>query len=129
MSQSPNTTESIDTPATTSLGEVVKPPRDSFWHPGFDLIPFYMLGILQICDWHSTLRAIGHGRRELNPFILSCEPYIGLIAAVSLFKLMGLAITAGYATFCRESRHRKRLKIPLYLLILIYGMTVINNYS
>lgn len=129
MPQSPNITETIDEAATTKSDDVVNAPRRSFWHPGFDLIPFFMIGFLQICDWHSTLRAIGHGRRELNPIILSAEPYIGLIAAVSLFKLMGLFVTAGYGAASREYRHRKRLKIPLYLLILIYGMTVINNYS
>lgn len=129
MSQLPTINESLDSPSTADLDQVEEGPRRSFWHPAFDLIPFFMLAILQICDWHSTLRAIGHGRRELNPFILSAEPYIGLIAAVSLFKLMGLAVTAGYGAASREYRHRKRLKIPLYLLILIYGMTVINNYS
>lgn len=91
--------------------------------------PFVALAVLQVLDFHSTLLALRDGRSETNPLILSVAGYIGVIPAVSVFKIAALFLTAGYFYYARYKKRGFFMSIPLYVVIFIYAITVLNNYS
>lgn len=90
---------------------------------------FAIIAILQVLDWHSTFRALGQGREELNPAILWLAVHLGMAGAVTVVKLIALAITAGYFRLSTPYHARNRLLVPLTLVALAYLVVVLNNYS
>ena len=90
---------------------------------------FAIIAMLQVLDWHSTFRALGQGREELNPAILWLAGYLGMAAAVIATKLVALVITAGYYRVSAPYHARNVLLMPLSLVALAYLVVVLNNYS
>lgn len=91
--------------------------------------PFVTLAVLQVLDFHSTLLAMREGRSETNPLILSVAGHIGLLPAVSVFKIAALFLTVAYFYYARDKKRGFFMSIPLYSVIFIYAITVLNNYS
>jgi hypothetical protein len=95
----------------------------------FRIWPFLALAILQVLDFHSTVLAMQQGRDETNPLILSVAVHIGLLPAVSVFKIAALLLTVAYFYYAKGKRRGLFMSIPLYSVIFIYAVTVLNNYS
>lgn len=91
--------------------------------------PFLTLAILQVLDFHSTVLAMQQGRSETNPLILSVAGQIGLLPAVSVFKIVALLLTVAYFYYAKDKKRGFFIFIPLYSVICIYAVTVLNNYS
>lgn len=94
-----------------------------------EALPFVILACLQLLDWHSTVLAIADGRQEQNPLILGLANAVGLISAVSIFKAVALLLTAIYFAFSKQYRKNALYKAVLYCVLIVYSITIINNYS
>ena len=99
-------------------------PRLSLFTTGL----FIAIAILQLLDWHSTFRALGKGAGEANPYILSLAKIVGLMPAVSLFKIIALLLTALYFSASRKHQFKKVLSVPLGIIAFFYSIVVYNNY-
>lgn len=88
-----------------------------------------LLALLQVFDWHSTLRAAGSGRGEINPLILGLAACIGFTAAVTAAKSAALVLIAAY--YLVVSRFGRALwpSVSLVAVCVAYAAVVLNNYS
>ena len=89
------------------------------------LVPLYVsFGTLQVLDAHSTLRAIGDGHAERNPFVGTFTTAPGAMVGLKL------ASTAG-TIFLTERLWRRHRGAAIALMIAVngaYAAVVLHNY-
>lgn len=90
---------------------------------------FGLIALLQIVDLHSTLTA-STTRDELNRLIVWISGFVGLPAAMVLFKLIDLAVVFSLFRIWRESegRFNAPFLFLLSMLCITYTFVVVSNY-
>jgi Flp pilus assembly protein protease CpaA len=92
-------------------------------------ILLFVVAILQILDWHSTLTA-PPGLAEANGLLIWIGRFTGFALGVSLVKAATLLAVLVWFIFWRKHKglYEFEFTVSLSVLALIYGLVIFNNY-